>query len=252
VQLLVSVRDADEAHAALAGGAEIIDAKEPARGALGAVAPSVLAAIRTAVDDAHPLSAALGDAPALGPLGDAVRHAAELGLAYVKIGFCGIRARARAAALLATAVRGAHAAGTGTGVIAVAYADAERVGSLSPEAILEVAASTGARGVLLDTARKEGGGLLALMDCSSIVHWVRAAHEADMVAALAGKLSVDDVGVIRALGADIVGVRGAACDGGRDGRISAARVRALAEMVATRSGAQRPAAPSAACSAMRS
>ena len=34
--LLVSVRSADEAIAALAGGADVIDVKEPNRGALGA------------------------------------------------------------------------------------------------------------------------------------------------------------------------------------------------------------------------
>ena len=231
MQLLVSVRDADEARAALAGGVEIIDAKEPARGALGAVTPSALQAIQAAVDDARPLSAALGDALGHAAFEDTVRHTAELGLAYVKIGFRGVRERALAAERLATAVRGAPAAGTGTQIIAVAYADAKRAASLEPEAILEVAASSGARGVLLDTACKEGGGLLTLMDASVIARWVRTAHDAGMVAALAGQLHADDVGIIRALGADIVGVRGAACDGGRDGRISAARVRLLADAV---------------------
>ena len=36
MRLLVSVRSADEVGAALAGGAEIVDVKEPSRGALGA------------------------------------------------------------------------------------------------------------------------------------------------------------------------------------------------------------------------
>ncbi len=35
MKLLVSVADAVEAHAALLGGADIIDAKDPTRGALG-------------------------------------------------------------------------------------------------------------------------------------------------------------------------------------------------------------------------
>ena len=42
MRLLVSVRSEEEARAALAGGAEIIDAKEPSRGALGAVEIGVL------------------------------------------------------------------------------------------------------------------------------------------------------------------------------------------------------------------
>ena len=52
--LLVSVRSADEADAALAGGADLIDCKEPARGPLGVAEPEVVAAIldRVAGQDA--------------------------------------------------------------------------------------------------------------------------------------------------------------------------------------------------------
>ena len=45
MRLLVSVRSAAEVAAALAGGADIIDAKEPSRGGLGAVDPEDLEAI---------------------------------------------------------------------------------------------------------------------------------------------------------------------------------------------------------------
>jgi uncharacterized protein (UPF0264 family) len=133
--------------------------------------------------------------------------------------------------LVAAAVRGARAAGAGTAVIAVAYADATRVGSAPPDDVVDVAAQAGARGVLLDTACKMGGGVLALMTSEAIARWVRAVHEASLIAALAGKLTVRDVPVIRALGADVIGVRGAACDGGREGRVSVRRVRALAAAV---------------------
>ena len=39
MKLLVSVSNADEAFAAVEGGADIIDAKDPSRGALGPVSP---------------------------------------------------------------------------------------------------------------------------------------------------------------------------------------------------------------------
>ena len=42
MRLLVSVRSAAEARAALSGGADIIDAKEPSLGSLGAVGPLAL------------------------------------------------------------------------------------------------------------------------------------------------------------------------------------------------------------------
>ena len=56
MRLLVSVRSAEEVSAALAGGADIIDAKEPARGSLGRVTPAVLSAIAARTPASVPLS----------------------------------------------------------------------------------------------------------------------------------------------------------------------------------------------------
>ncbi|MCU0620652.1 MAG: (5-formylfuran-3-yl)methyl phosphate synthase, partial [Gemmatimonadales bacterium] len=53
------------------------------------------------------------------------------------------------------------------------------------------------------------------------------ARDAGVLLALAGSLRAVDVVTVAALGADVVGVRGAACDGGREGRISPARLAAL-------------------------
>src|SRR5471030_2493495 len=84
---LASARSADEALLALAGGADIIDAKEPAAGALGRVAADVLRAIVAAIAGSRPVSATIGDLE-LRP--DAVLAAAEAtaacGAAIVKIG----------------------------------------------------------------------------------------------------------------------------------------------------------------------
>ena len=54
MRLLVSVRSEEEARAALAGGADIIDAKEPSRGALGAVEIGVLREIVSVVNGLRP------------------------------------------------------------------------------------------------------------------------------------------------------------------------------------------------------
>src|SRR2546429_378056 len=62
MRLLVSVRGPVEARAALAGGADVIDAKDPARGALGAVSAERLAAIRRTVGAVRPVSPAPGGA----------------------------------------------------------------------------------------------------------------------------------------------------------------------------------------------
>ena len=60
-RLLVSVRDAAEAAAALAGGAALIDVKEPARGSLGRADAATIAAVVAAVGGRVPVSVALGE-----------------------------------------------------------------------------------------------------------------------------------------------------------------------------------------------
>ena len=62
MQLLVSVANAIEARQALEGGADLIDAKDPSAGALGAVSLDALRQIRDAVSGRCVVSAALGDA----------------------------------------------------------------------------------------------------------------------------------------------------------------------------------------------
>ncbi|HEV3164614.1 MAG TPA: (5-formylfuran-3-yl)methyl phosphate synthase, partial [Isosphaeraceae bacterium] len=59
--LLVSVRSVEEAQRALAGGAAVIDIKEPARGPLGQADPEIWQAVREAVPPHLPVSAALGE-----------------------------------------------------------------------------------------------------------------------------------------------------------------------------------------------
>src|SRR5947209_19533370 len=86
--LLVSVRDAVEAAAALAGGANLIDIKEPSRGPLGRADLAVTAAVLQAVGGRVPVSAALGELRDC-PLG---REMAEPppAVRYVKWGLAGL------------------------------------------------------------------------------------------------------------------------------------------------------------------
>ncbi len=227
MRLLVSVADASEARIALEGDADIIDVKDPSRGSLGAADASVLREIADAVGAARPISAALGDAADERAVEEAARVAATNRLAYVKLGFAGVADVGAVGRLIEAAVRGVRSVSTSAGVVAVAYADFARVESVSPELVIEAAERARAVGVLLDTARKDGGALFDLMDQVRVGRWVRLAHDAALTVALAGSLNAADLASVRALGADIAGVRGAACEGGRTGRISRERVAAL-------------------------
>lgn len=223
MRLLVSVASAADASAALAGGADLIDAKDSLTGALGAVSAEVLRQIHAAVAGHRPVTAALGDAADERAIECAARAFTAAGASLVKLGFAGIASAAHVAALTAAAVRGA---GPG-GVVAVAYADAHRVKSIAPAALLELAARAGAKGVLLDTADKDGPGLRDLLAQTTLAAWVAEAHEAGLFVALAGKLTAGDLPFVRDVGADIAGVRGAACDGGRSGHVTEDRVHLL-------------------------
>jgi uncharacterized protein (UPF0264 family) len=227
MRLLVSVANATEARAAVDGGADLIDAKDPLHGALGAVELSTLREIHTAVAGRRVVSAALGDADDEATIERKACDFAATGVAFVKIGFAGITSATRVGRLITSTVRGVRAPGSHCSVVAVAYADGGGMTSIDPMALIAAAADSGATGVLLDTARKEGPGLLGLLSFDQLAHWVANAHDRRLTVALAGKLTADDLPVVCETGADIVGVRGAVCASGRSGPVVEGRIRAL-------------------------
>jgi hypothetical protein len=232
MRLLVSVRSAAEVEAAVEGGAEIIDAKEPSHGSLGAVDPVELARIASAVPDGMPLSVALGDHSTP----ETARHAFELIRAiarrptelYVKIGFAGLAEGTMVRTVLEAAVETARGSALRPEVIAVAYADHHLAGTVDRHAILDAAAGAGARGVLLDTWTKDGRGLFAWALPADIGQWLTDARRRRLLTALAGSLAADQMDLVCGLGTDVLGVRGAACEYGRKGTVSARLVRQLA------------------------
>lgn len=243
MQLLVSVSNAAEARAAAEGGADIIDAKDPFAGALGAVRPDTMSRIRRAVDPSRLVTAALGDAEinAGSPtaletsyegMEQLARELVARGAQLVKVGFAGGSDPKRVGEIVARLARACASVDDASRVIAVTYADGLVGQHIDGRRLLSIAAGSGARGVLVDTADKRGPALLDLWSISVLEAWVSEAHSYGLTAAVAGKLRLGDMRAVAETGADIAGVRGAACVGGRVGRVSSARVRALAVRVA--------------------
>jgi (5-formylfuran-3-yl)methyl phosphate synthase len=221
MRLLVSVRNASEAAAAVAGGADIVDAKDPSNGPLGQVSFVALASIASAVAGSAPVSAALGEI-CRDDVGGGAQAAARVQAAFVKVGFAGMRGRLDAAA---GALAAAHT--SAAALVLVAYADYARIEALSPDEVIVLADRSGAAGVLIDTCDKCGPGLTALMTSDALRSFVARARGRGRIVAVAGSLTIDDLERVRDAGADIAGVRGAACDNGRNGVVSESRVRAL-------------------------
>jgi uncharacterized protein (UPF0264 family) len=229
MRLLVSVRSAFEVVPALQGGADIIDAKEPANGSLGRVSATTLLAIARRVPDERGLSIALGDLTDRAQLEAAIeltRACARTGETYVKLGFAGLSSPGLIGSLLAEAVRALGAAPR-IQVVAVAYADHVRAGACPPDDIAQIASEAGAVGVLLDTFTKDQGNLLSWLSPPELDDWVAQLRERGVLAALAGSLQGHSFEVACAAQPDIIGVRGAACVGGRSGRVDRERVRGL-------------------------
>jgi uncharacterized protein (UPF0264 family) len=229
MRLLVSVRNASETTRALQGGADIIDAKEPARGSLGAVDGPVLRKIADALSGGLPLSVALGDAITPSDVDRAVSslELARLQTAYLKVGFAGLRDGMRIRETIRRLTEAAAELPSRPRVIAVAYADHRQAGSPAPFTVATLAGSAGADGILLDTWTKDGTDVFAWMPLPILKEWTALGGRLGLGVAVAGSITKDSMAKALESQPDIVGVRGAACEGGRSGSVSTARVRTL-------------------------
>jgi (5-formylfuran-3-yl)methyl phosphate synthase len=230
MKLLVSVRSAAEVAPALAGGADIIDAKEPGHGSLGAVSPGVWTEIAAKVPGQCWLSAALGDCRTpdearaiIASLALRPRPAPQ----FLKVGFQGVAEPTQVHSILSSATETAALSSATPAVIAVAYADAARAAAIDPWLLVELAVKAGATGILLDTYTKGSGSLLNWFTPGDLMQWVAFAQAAGLLTAVAGSLTTENADPVLAADPEIVGIRGAACEGGRNGHISEARVSAF-------------------------
>lgn len=202
-RFLASVTSAEEALTAAAAGAEIIDCKNPAAGALGALALPTVRAIVAAVGRAVPVSATVGD---LVPVPDRVCKAAaamaSTGVDLVKIGFfSGGDAAASIRSLGGLDLGGAR-------LVGLLLADCE------PELdLVDAMAAAGFAGIMLDTATKDGRALPDVMPASDIGAFIVRARDAGLFVGLAGSLKVAHIGPLAGLAPDVLGFRGALCSG---------------------------------------
>jgi uncharacterized protein (UPF0264 family) len=234
MDLLISVAAAEEVAAAVQGGADIIDVKNPREGALGASFPPIIRHVRRVTPAHLPVSATLGDAPNLpGTIALAALGAATCGVQYVKVGLLGPRQAADAVLLLQRVCEAVREISAEVMVIATAYADAHKVNALPPLELPAVTAEAGAHGCLLDTAVKGEGNLFTNLDDAQLIWFVHQCRQFHLLSALAGSLVGSDIPRVQAIDPDIIGFRTAACLGDRvKGRIDADRVHQLKILVA--------------------
>jgi dihydroneopterin aldolase len=207
--LLASVRDPHEAQLALAGGADIIDCKNPQQGALGALPPDRIQRIVATVGRQRPVSATVGDIADPALLGDALQAVHASGVDYIKFGLfdtAGADDCLQAVAAHPNKQRS----------IAVCFAD-----RFDPLPLLPRIAALELGGVMIDTADKRAGRLTELWSAVQLEHLVKQAHDLGLLCGLAGRLTQQDIVQLLPHGADYLGFRSALCDGDRGGDLSA-------------------------------
>lgn len=205
--MLASVRSLDEALIALAGGADLIDLKEPSQGALGALDHAAVRICVNAVGGRRALSATVGDDVEMDP--DRIAHAVErmagTGVDYIKVGFFNRpRALHCAKALAGPCTR--------SKLVAVLFAD-----EAFDDRLIEAFARSGFFGVMLDTARKDGRSLQDWRSPAELDDFIGRARNYALVTGLAGSLKPGDIGPLLAHGPDYLGFRGALCRNGLRG-----------------------------------
>lgn len=210
-KLLVSVTTAEEAEQALAGGADLIDVKDPSRGPLGMAHHEAVAAVCETVGGKVPVSAALGEwSPDI--LTAAVWHL-ELPLQYIKWGLAGYKGGPAWGEDLLETRRQVPA---GMELVAVAYADWEKANSPPPAEVARFAKRFRFRAFLLDTFVKDGKTtLLDVMPAAAVAEVVGSLKRGGVPVAVGGSLKLEQVPAIVEAGADWVAVRGAVCVGGK-------------------------------------
>lgn len=216
---LASVRTAHEALIALDNGADIIDFKEPAQGALGALPHDVIVEAVHSIGGRKATSATIGDIELMPEqVAEAIERTAGTGVDFVKIGlFPGdLAATLHRLAPLAQQHR----------LIAVAFADRAPVIET-----IDLLAEAGFAGFMLDTAAKDSGALTAHLDLATLGRFVNRTRELGMIAGLAGSLRLADVAALLPLGADYLGFRSALTIGKRHSDIDAGSVAAVSRAI---------------------
>jgi len=200
-KILASVNSLEEALIAQQANIDIIDLKQPARGALGALDIVDVQTIVATLEKTSLISATVGDLPMQAELiFNAIEKMAETGVNYIKIGFFPDSNWTPIIKRLQILTQ------RGLKLIAVLFADQH------PDLkSISLFSEAGFKGVMLDTMKKTKGSLTQVMPLETIQEFVKSAQQQQLLCGLAGSLRETDIATLLPLQADYLGFRGALC-----------------------------------------
>lgn len=216
--MLASVNSVAEALLVLSLEVDIIDLKQPALGALGALEWLDVKQIVAAIAGRRPVSATIGDLP-MQPevIFNAVQLMAKTGVDYIKIGFF------PGDDWLGTLKKLSELTSQKQALIAVLFADTQ------PDlTIMATLKASGFVGVMLDTMDKQQGSLTQVMSAEQLAQFVSQAKDLQLLCGLAGSLRLKDLPELIAYHPDYLGFRGALCqEHNRVGQLNQMAVRTI-------------------------
>ena len=233
MQVLISPVSYEEAKSILDTEVDIIDVKNVNEGSLGAQFPWHT---RQVVELTRPrgikTSATLGDLPYKpGTAALAAFGAAHVGVTYIKAGLHGLNTYEQACEMMDAVRRAVRMVSDRIDVVASGYADYRRFDGLSTHDLVRAARDTRCDLVMVDTAIKDGKNLFDALSTEEIREFIEQGHEAGLRVALAGSIKSEHASRLLELKPDIIGVRGAVCEGkDRKTRISAEKTRTFVQL----------------------
>lgn len=228
-RLLVSVRGKKDAIEAVKGGAHIIDAEYPGS-ALGTCYPANIHTIRKVTPADRLVSTNIGEKQFVwSTAGQAAVGVAFAGADIVKVGLAELPEKL-AKKVMRDVVKQVNFffKKQQKMTITTLFADENLRNILNPVTKgWEVSVCAKADGVLIDTFDKNRGkGLLDWMSLKEIKTFVNNCHKHKQEAWIAGSITAEQMLSLWKTGVDVICVRGAACETGRErqGKVSRARV----------------------------
>lgn len=212
MQLLISVRNADEAALALAAGADIIDLKDPDSGALGALNAGDTRQVLQMVNGRVPVSATVGeDHPTLEALLDPIRLRIALGVDIIKVSVSGLFYRNDFMSEISSLACGQAK------FVAIFFADSEPDFGLLPRLH-----QAGFWGAMLDTRNKHKN-LLQNRTSGYLQHFITLCGQYGLETGLAGSLQPQHIDKLAEINATYLGFRGGVCE-------NSSRIQSLSRM----------------------
>lgn len=181
---------------------DLLDMKNPAEGALGALPVATVKQIVNWLAGRCQSSATIGDLPMQAALiQTALLEMQQTGVDYLKVGLFNDTG-------LADCLRDLQAflQQFNTPVIAVLFADQQYCKS-----VLTNVLDCGFSGVMLDTANKNGQHLLDHQTPEQLQLFVNSVKSRQRLCGLAGALRIEDIAILKPLSADYLGFRSALC-----------------------------------------